>query len=69
MTDVLVSRSDSEAAGQTRRADSWALVADLARIQGIRMLRHPILLVAVGWYVADLLRRQPGRQLGPSLRR
>jgi hypothetical protein len=51
MTDVLVSRSASVAAHLTRRAGSWPLVADLARVHAIRMLRHPILLVGVGWYV------------------
>jgi hypothetical protein len=59
MTDVLVSRSSSEAARLTRRAGSLPLVGDLARVHAIRMLRHPILIVAVGWYVVMMGIGQP----------
>jgi hypothetical protein len=54
MTDVLVSRSSSEGARLTRRAGSSPLVADLARVHAIRMVRHPILLLGVGWYVVGV---------------
>jgi hypothetical protein len=30
---------------------SWALVADLARVQAIRIMRHPVFLLGLGWYV------------------
>jgi hypothetical protein len=51
VTDVLVSRSTPKAARPLGRAGSWPLVADLARVHAIRMLRHPILLVGLAWYL------------------
>jgi hypothetical protein len=53
MTDLLVSAS-GPGRTQARRAtgsSSWALVADLARVQAIRIMRHPVFLLGLGWYV------------------
>ena len=53
MTDLLVSASGARPA-QVRRATGstpWALVADLARLQAVRIMRHPVFLLGLGWYV------------------
>ena len=52
MTDLLVSASGARPA-QVRRATGstpWALVADLARLQAVRIMRHPVFLLGLGWY-------------------
>ena len=52
MTDLIVSASGAGPA-QVRRATGstpWALVADLARMQAVRMMRHPVFLLGLGWY-------------------
>jgi hypothetical protein len=54
MTDLLVSKSPPEAARPARRPGSWSLVADLARVHAIRMVRHPILLLGLIWYVVGM---------------
>jgi hypothetical protein len=55
MTEVLVTGSGP---GVSRRpvarlavAGPWAVVLDLARRQGRRMLRHPVLLLGAAWFV------------------
>ena len=53
MTDLLVSASGAGRT-QVRRGSgsgSWALVSDLARVQAIRIMRHPVFLLGLGWYV------------------
>jgi hypothetical protein len=53
MTDLLVSASGTGPT-RVRRATGtgqWALVADLARLQAVRMMRHPVILLGLGWYV------------------
>ena len=53
MTDLLVSGTGTGPT-QLRRAagsGSWALVADLARVQAIRIMRHPVFLLGLAWYV------------------
>ena len=53
MTDLLVSGTGAGPA-QVRRASgsgSWALVADLAGVQAVRILRHPVFLLGLGWFV------------------
>ena len=53
MTDLLVSASGAGPA-QVRRATGtgpWSLVADLAKLQAVRIMRHPVFLLGLGWYV------------------
>jgi hypothetical protein len=53
MTDLLVSASGAGST-QLRRATGtrpWTLVADLARLQAIRIMRHPVFFLGLGWYV------------------
>jgi hypothetical protein len=54
MTDILVSSSAPAATRASRDADRWALVPDLARVHAVRMLRHPILLLGLAWYVLGM---------------
>jgi hypothetical protein len=51
MTDLLVSKSAPEVARAADRPGIWSLMADLARVHAIRMLRHPILLLGLIWYL------------------
>jgi hypothetical protein len=64
MTDVLVSGSGPGVSpGRVARlavAGPWALVPDLARRQATRMLRHPVLLLAVLWFVLGTGLGSPG---------
>jgi hypothetical protein len=51
MTDMLVSKSAPKVTPTAGRPGTWALVTDLARVHAIRMLRHPILLLGLIWYL------------------
>lgn len=57
MTDILTTRAAPRVARSTGR---WPLVADLARVHAVRMIRHPILLLSVVWFVAISGIGQPG---------
>jgi hypothetical protein len=53
MTDLLVSGTGAGPT-QLRRATGsgpWSLVSDLARLQAVRIMRHPVFLLGLGWYV------------------
>jgi|tagenome__1003787_1003787.scaffolds.fasta_scaffold20367519_2 hypothetical protein len=51
MTDLLVSGTGAGPAQVRRASGSWGLVADLARVQAVRILRHPVFLLGLGWFV------------------
>ena len=54
MTDLLVLRPPAPVrprCGGASGSGSWALVADLARVQAVRILRHPVFLLGLAWYV------------------
>jgi hypothetical protein len=53
MTDLLVSGPERGPAVVPRPvvAGPWAVVPDLARRHAVRMVRHPVLLLGVLWYV------------------
>jgi hypothetical protein len=53
MTDLLVSKAMSPAPRRSPIA-SRTTVVDLARVHGIRMIRHPILLLGLAWYVLGM---------------
>lgn len=53
-SDLLVSEAARPAARPTRTAGHWAVVPDLARVHGIRMLRHPVMLLGLAWYLLGM---------------
>ena len=61
MTDLLVSGDRRRSAPVVRPSGSgpWALVADLARVHAVRIMRHPVFLLGLAWYVVLVGPRRP----------
>jgi hypothetical protein len=46
---------------QVRGPGRWALVSDLARIHAVRILRHPVFLLGLFWYLLSLFVNAPSK--------